>query len=388
MPGSRSISRIVGTGCTQPHATLVLVACEERSGRARHAPTPTRGVAALGVLGCAASALAAALPDSGQPSQAGPLTLSLLLFTTIGFAGACVALFRQLGRARRASAAASAGASEARRRLSNELSATHARLAAMRELSFLPSAEARGPEMADLGNRLPRLLEAALPGCDAGLCREGELPPQGVSVAIQQFDCERELMGSAWVRRRDGQPPEPHERETLAELVRAFVGVCDAIRHDQRRERLIGTLRDLESQSRRLFESIPVPMWVYSTDTLAILRVNQAAVERYGFSREEWAGMSMEDIRPPEDIPKMRRIIAEVRDTNLDSYRTTRHRAKSGEILWVEIASRPAPFVAPDARLVLCQDVTSREMDLRSLARQTTELSKTNEELDRFATIA
>jgi PAS domain S-box-containing protein len=44
-------------------------------------------------------------------------------------------------------------------------------------------------------------------------------------------------------------------------------------------------------------------MWVYDLGTLRFLAVNDAAVSHYGFSREEFLGMTIADIRPSEDIP-------------------------------------------------------------------------------------
>ncbi len=47
-------------------------------------------------------------------------------------------------------------------------------------------------------------------------------------------------------------------------------------------------LRDSEGRYRLLFESNPFPMWVYDTETLAFLAVNDAAMRRYGYSSEEF----------------------------------------------------------------------------------------------------
>ena len=54
-----------------------------------------------------------------------------------------------------------------------------------------------------------------------------------------------------------------------------------------------------------LFEASPTPMWVYDADTLAFLAVNDAAIRHYGYSRDEFLAMTIKDIRPPEDIPRM-----------------------------------------------------------------------------------
>src|SRR3712207_5666750 len=46
--------------------------------------------------------------------------------------------------------------------------------------------------------------------------------------------------------------------------------------------------REHERAYRLLFESNPAPMWVYDPESLRFLAVNDAAVRRYGWSREEF----------------------------------------------------------------------------------------------------
>ena len=50
-----------------------------------------------------------------------------------------------------------------------------------------------------------------------------------------------------------------------------------------------------------LFDKYPSPMWIYDTNTLEFVAVNQAAVTKYGFSREEFLSMTIKEIRPQED---------------------------------------------------------------------------------------
>src|SRR5207248_150092 len=64
-------------------------------------------------------------------------------------------------------------------------------------------------------------------------------------------------------------------------------------------------LLDSESRYRLLFESNPQSMWVFDTETLAFLAVNYAAVIQYGYTRDEFLGMSIKDIRPAEDVPAL-----------------------------------------------------------------------------------
>jgi len=57
-------------------------------------------------------------------------------------------------------------------------------------------------------------------------------------------------------------------------------------------------MQDLDAQG---FEAHPDPMWVQDAATLRILRVNRAAVERYGHGLEAFGAMRAPDLRPPED---------------------------------------------------------------------------------------
>lgn len=50
------------------------------------------------------------------------------------------------------------------------------------------------------------------------------------------------------------------------------------------------------------FAHSPHPMWVFDQETLAFLEVNDAAVRRYDYTREEFLGMTILDIRPVEDV--------------------------------------------------------------------------------------
>src|SRR4029077_12288347 len=64
-------------------------------------------------------------------------------------------------------------------------------------------------------------------------------------------------------------------------------------------------LRESEERYRTLFESNPNPMWVYDLETLSFLAVNAAAVRHYGYSQGEFLTMTLKDIRPSEEVPRL-----------------------------------------------------------------------------------
>ncbi|HET6363021.1 MAG TPA: PAS domain S-box protein [Gemmatimonadota bacterium] len=128
---------------------------------------------------------------------------------------------------------------------------------------------------------------------------------------------------------------------------------------EARRSTTEATLRESEERSRLIFENIPIPAWVYDLETLAFLGVNDAAVETYGYQRDEFLTMTIKDIRPPEDVPALLDTISRV-DGAEHSDGLWRHRTHDGRLIQVQITSHPLAFDGRSAELVLAQDVTER----------------------------
>jgi two-component system cell cycle sensor histidine kinase/response regulator CckA len=119
-----------------------------------------------------------------------------------------------------------------------------------------------------------------------------------------------------------------------------------------------------------LFSQNPHPMYVADSETLYFLEVNAAAIEQYGYSREEFLRMRVTDIRPPEDVP---RFLASVRQNGGPVARRGqwRHQRKNGEILDVEITTQSMSLAGRAAGLVVAQDITERCAAERRVAEHT-----------------
>ncbi|HET7552497.1 MAG TPA: ATP-binding protein [Gemmatimonadaceae bacterium] len=127
----------------------------------------------------------------------------------------------------------------------------------------------------------------------------------------------------------------------------------------ERQERMADVLRQGEQRYHVLFESNPSPMWVFETATRRITDVNQAALERYGYTREEFLALTLADIRPPEDVPQLETALADV-SVVAGTTHLARHRKKDGTIMDVEVTGRPLGDPMPGMRIVLATDVTDR----------------------------
>jgi len=108
-----------------------------------------------------------------------------------------------------------------------------------------------------------------------------------------------------------------------------------------------------------LFESNPFPMWIYDLESLKFLAVNNAAVEKYGYSNEKFCSLTIKDIRPKVDVEK---LIKNIEQETL-SYQWSsgwKHIIKDGSVIDVEIISHEILYNRIKARLVVVNDVTER----------------------------
>jgi PAS domain S-box-containing protein len=127
----------------------------------------------------------------------------------------------------------------------------------------------------------------------------------------------------------------------------------------RKRNRTEAELRTAEERYHLLFDSNPIPAWVYDLQSLAILDINAEAIAQYGYSREEFLELKITQIRPPEDVSAVLESTMKAPDAPQSSG-PWRHRKKSGEIIDVEIKSYPLVFGGKQARLVAALDITKR----------------------------
>jgi len=118
--------------------------------------------------------------------------------------------------------------------------------------------------------------------------------------------------------------------------------------------------RESERPYRLLFENNPQPMWVFDSETLAFLEVNDAAIRQYGYSRDEFLSMNLKDIRPAEDIPALHHALSQHTSLRSESRAPSRHKRKDGSLIDVEVSWESLEFAGRPAKLALLTDVTER----------------------------
>jgi PAS domain S-box-containing protein len=120
-------------------------------------------------------------------------------------------------------------------------------------------------------------------------------------------------------------------------------------------------LMESERKYKILFADNPQPMIVYDWDTLKIMEVNQTAEIFYGYNREEFIRMSIDELHPKAEKSL---IIDLISKTKLGAHTDGiyNHVKKNGQLVFVEVNAVSAPIFGPNARHVLIDDVTERIM--------------------------
>ena len=152
-------------------------------------------------------------------------------------------------------------------------------------------------------------------------------------------------------------------KNQLARLPHAIHRALKETRDIAERKRAEAALRQSEERYRLIFDHSPLPMWIYEPETLRFLEVNQAAVDQYGYSHDEFLRMTLKDIRPAEDVPLLLERLSE--GTQREGI--WRHLRKNGEIGYVEIKDVLLSFEERQARLVLIHDITERKRAIDAL---------------------
>lgn len=143
-----------------------------------------------------------------------------------------------------------------------------------------------------------------------------------------------------------------NRRDELGRLVREFHAMAIQVQHSR---------EELEKKAQNyklLFERNPIPMWIISEETLDVMDVNDAAVDHYGYSREEFLKLNSKDLRPKEDIEK---YIDSPESRIKGEYRgISRHKKKDGTVIMADVIADSIIYQEKVARLILSNDVTEK----------------------------
>jgi diguanylate cyclase (GGDEF)-like protein/PAS domain S-box-containing protein len=136
----------------------------------------------------------------------------------------------------------------------------------------------------------------------------------------------------------------------------------ELVRYAQSRDAILSSqdmAMENERRYRMIFDQSPLPMWIYAQETRRVLAVNDAAIQQYGYSRKEWMKLSINDLRPKEELPRLEKAVKHVHGHLHYGGESWTHVKKDGSLIEVDIASDELSFQGLRARLVIARDVTA-----------------------------
>src|SRR5262249_48005563 len=118
--------------------------------------------------------------------------------------------------------------------------------------------------------------------------------------------------------------------------------------------------RESEARYQLLFEGNSLPTWIFDVETLKFVAVNEAAVSQYGYGRDEFLSISLEQLRPALSVPGMEDYLR-LNPRGIPNGAPWRHLKKDGTALEVEAVWYEIIYRGRHSLLVMAKDVTERK---------------------------
>jgi len=141
-----------------------------------------------------------------------------------------------------------------------------------------------------------------------------------------------------------------------------------SIIYNLERHKYLKQILDSEQRYSDLFHLSPQPLWVEDAETGNFIDVNEAALQQYEYSFNEFETMSTRDLLASDPYGPTAGLV----DNN--NGRHLRHRTKSGRELIVDLRSNDISYYHRDARITLASDITSRINYIRAIENQNKKL--------------
>ncbi len=153
-------------------------------------------------------------------------------------------------------------------------------------------------------------------------------------------------------------------KKAEGEVVGVFITIKDITEATIARQ----TIEASEEKYKLLFYNSPMAMWIYETESLKILDVNDAAVQNYGYTREEFGGLGLLHISYDRDIYKILAFHNEAQETEGRIYfGKDTHRKKDGSQITVDVYGYKVRYDHKDCVVVVSNDVTEKEIAIQQL---------------------
>ena len=136
---------------------------------------------------------------------------------------------------------------------------------------------------------------------------------------------------------------------------------------------------DLYHNYKTIFYKSPIPYWIYNQETLSILEVNEAAINNYGYTREEFLNLSIIDLRPEDEKELLKSYLKKPVADGKMRYGQFIHLKKDRTTIKVEVYGYELNYLNKKCRLVACVDITAKEEAIALLEEKQSRLNAAQE---------
>ena len=139
-----------------------------------------------------------------------------------------------------------------------------------------------------------------------------------------------------------------------------FAVLEKAVRYSIERKDAEQLIKTSEENYRYLFDNNPATIFIWNLDTFQILEVNEASVNLYGYSKEEFLQKTLPDILHKDDCGKLMKAGTGLQTENSKVSGIWKHCNKKGEIMYMDISSHRIFYHGQQAILSLANNITAK----------------------------
>lgn len=146
----------------------------------------------------------------------------------------------------------------------------------------------------------------------------------------------------------------------LKDEINPFI-LSKVIAYGIERNKVNQSLQKSEKKYRDIFNLSPQPMFLIDVNNREIRDVNKAAIHQYGYTKKQFIGLHLKDIRPVKEHSYFESEIEKINKSNSQFYHTSvKHQKKNGEVFDVELSTSEITLDGKPMRMALAEDVTEK----------------------------
>ena len=152
------------------------------------------------------------------------------------------------------------------------------------------------------------------------------------------------------------------QKEKLEGLPSAIKTAVRLYKSEKEKQEALENLKISERNYHTVFLKSPLPKWIYDSETMQFLEINEAAIQLYGFSREEFLQMTLSDIRAEENVETLLNFVKKQKSNRDYRPKVWQHQKKNGESITVEVSTHTIEYNNQVARMAIINDITERKL--------------------------